>query len=163
MLRALPPDAPVTAVVVGQVRAADRQELGVPTLYLGALHDDDQLARVYAAADVTVMPSTEEAFGKVAMESLACGTPVVCYDTGGPRDIVDDDINGYRAMVGDVHALTRGILACVHPDRAARLQRAARHKVMHTYTSERQVSAYLDVYRAALGEASSGRRRASQR
>ncbi len=53
-----------------------------------------RLPLYYRAADVTVMPSTYESFGLVAVESLACGTPVVASRVGGLTTIVRDDVNG---------------------------------------------------------------------
>jgi D-inositol-3-phosphate glycosyltransferase len=50
--------------------------------------DRTTLARLYRAADVTVVPSYSESFGLVAVESQACGTPVVAADVGGLRTAV---------------------------------------------------------------------------
>ncbi|HEX4868581.1 MAG TPA: glycosyltransferase family 4 protein [Acidimicrobiales bacterium] len=50
--------------------------------------DPDALVELYRSAWVTVLPARAEAFGLVLVESLACGTPVVALDEGGPRDIV---------------------------------------------------------------------------
>jgi D-inositol-3-phosphate glycosyltransferase len=53
-----------------------------------------RLPLYYAAADVTVMPSSYESFGLVAVESLACGTPVVATRVGGLASIVRDGETG---------------------------------------------------------------------
>jgi glycosyltransferase involved in cell wall biosynthesis len=56
--------------------------------FLGFL-PDDQLPIAYQAADLTVVPSqTLEGFGLVVLESLACGTPVVCTPVGGMPEIL---------------------------------------------------------------------------
>jgi D-inositol-3-phosphate glycosyltransferase len=54
----------------------------------------DALADWYRAADVTVVPSYSESFGLVAVESQACGTPVVAASVGGLRTAVDDEVSG---------------------------------------------------------------------
>lgn len=55
--------------------------------WLGVL-PRDVLAKVYAAADVFVMPSRSETFGLVMLESMACGTPVAAYPVYGPLEVV---------------------------------------------------------------------------
>ncbi len=137
------------AVVFGNLRGA-QPELGLKAHYLGALSEDAALALAYAAADVTVMPSLEEAFGKVAMESLACGTPVVCFEGGGPADIVDHFQNGYLARHGDAADLAAGIEAMLDADAPA-LARAALDKVHSQYTFEHQAGQYAQLYERVLG------------
>ena len=53
------------------------------------------------AADVTLVPSRAESFGLVALESSACGTPVVASDVGGLPTLVDDAVNGYLVSERD--------------------------------------------------------------
>lgn len=57
------------------------------TTWLGVVPNDELVAR-YAEAWVTVLPSEAELFGLAVVESLACGTPVVTLDRGGPAEIV---------------------------------------------------------------------------
>jgi D-inositol-3-phosphate glycosyltransferase len=63
------------------------------TSFVGAV-PHEQLPLYYSAADVTVMPSSYESFGLVAVESLACGTPVVATRVGGLGSIVHDGETG---------------------------------------------------------------------
>ena len=71
-------------------------ELGIEqrVRFLGA-QPQEVLPQLYSAADVTVVPSYHESFGLVAVESLACGTPVVATRAGGLMTIVQNDKNGY--------------------------------------------------------------------
>jgi D-inositol-3-phosphate glycosyltransferase len=55
----------------------------------------EKLSLYYSIADVCVIPSYYESFGMVALESLACGTPVVATDVGGMRNIIRSDRAGY--------------------------------------------------------------------
>jgi glycosyltransferase involved in cell wall biosynthesis len=63
----------------------------------GFLHDGISLRLLYNCADIFVVPSIMEAFGKTLVESMSCGTPVVCFDASGPKDIVFHKVDGYRA------------------------------------------------------------------
>ena len=61
--------------------------------YLGLL-DREELAKVYAAADVFVFPSRTDTFGLVLLEAMACGLPVAAYPVTGPRDVIADSKAG---------------------------------------------------------------------
>jgi len=57
-----------------------------------------ELAQYYRDASVFVFPSKLDTFGVVMIESIACGTPIAAYNVTGPKDIVENGINGY---IGD--------------------------------------------------------------
>ena len=88
----------------------DTKKLDMRVLPLGYVKDDVVLSKVYSAADVTVIPSMEDNFPNVMLESLACGTPVVGFRTGGIPDVIRDGYNGYVVPQGDSVALGIGIL-----------------------------------------------------
>lgn len=69
----------------------------------------ETLARYYAAADLTVVPSRYESFGLVAIESMACGTPVVASRAGGLAYTVEEGRNGLLVPYGDVPALAAAL------------------------------------------------------
>jgi glycosyltransferase involved in cell wall biosynthesis len=53
-------------------------------------NDQQEMAAVYTAADLFVMPSREETYPTVVMEAIACGTPAVLYDAGGGKEILTE-------------------------------------------------------------------------
>jgi D-inositol-3-phosphate glycosyltransferase len=88
-----------------------REELGVGdlVLFLGA-KDQDMLQYYYSAAEAVVMPSDYESFGMVALEAMACGTPVIASDVGGLAFLVKQGRTGYRVPARDPAALAAKIL-----------------------------------------------------
>ncbi|MGL5062903.1 MAG: glycosyltransferase family 4 protein [Microcoleus sp.] len=136
----------IELLVFGCAKPESPIDVGFKTHYLGRL-DDETLAKVYAAADVMVVPSRYEAFGQTASEALACGTPVVAFDVTGLKDIVDDKENGYLAVPYDTEDLARGIAwVLADPQRHQHLCRNARLKVEQNFTLDVQARAYYNLY-----------------
>jgi glycosyltransferase involved in cell wall biosynthesis len=110
---------------------------GLPTHYLGRVHDPRRLALIYAACDVMVVPSRQEAFGQTALEALACGTPVAAFRVGGLPEIVEHQVSGFLAPPFDTAELARGIrwLASLRGTAASRaMAEAGRAKVLREFT-----------------------------
>ena len=88
----------------------------------------------YVAADVTVLPSHYESFGMVALEAMACGSPVVASRVGGLTTTVRDGVTGFLVAEGDVNALAARLdTLLADPDLRWRLGRegirwAAQHR-----------------------------------
>ena len=76
--------------------------------FTGALYGLD-LATAYASADVFLFPSTTDTYGNVVVEAHAAGVPTVVSDTGGPKELVQDGINGYVTRSLDVEDFTRAV------------------------------------------------------
>lgn len=73
-------------------------------IFTGYLQGED-LATAYASADFFAFPSITDTFGNVILEAHASGLPVIVSDVGGPRDLVDDDVDGYVTRAMDVDQL----------------------------------------------------------
>ncbi|MFM8998590.1 MAG: D-inositol-3-phosphate glycosyltransferase [Actinomycetota bacterium] len=86
----------------------------------------ERLAEFYAAADAVLVPSRSESFGLVALEALACGTPVVAAAVGGLRYVVDDGVTGFLVEGHDPRTHADRLLALLRdPEDAAAMGRRA--------------------------------------
>jgi glycosyltransferase involved in cell wall biosynthesis len=141
----------IELVIFGSSKPDRPLDLGFPIHYLGKLQDDLSLRVAYAAADVMIAPSIEEAFGQTASESLACGTPVVVFANTGLEDIVDRQQNGYVADYCDPEDLARGIAWVLEDSqRHQSLRHAARHKAEREYAMDVQAHRYLSLFHKIL-------------
>jgi D-inositol-3-phosphate glycosyltransferase len=102
-------------------------ELGLDDLvvFLGK-RSQDTLPYYYSAAEILIMPSHYESFGMVALEAMACGTPVVASQVGGLAFLVQDGITGFVVPGGDAEALANTLERLMKdPDLRERLGRQA--------------------------------------
>jgi glycosyltransferase involved in cell wall biosynthesis len=77
-----------TKIVVGDGPDRDRLESNYPEVIFTGYKRGTELANHIAAADVCVFPSKTDTFGITIIEAIACGTPVVGFDTHGPADLI---------------------------------------------------------------------------
>jgi len=90
-----------------------------------------ELATAYASADVFVFPSTTDTFGNAVIEAQASGVPVIVSDTGGPKELVESNVNGLITKSHDVEDLVRAIRELVtNPNKRHHMSRQARQAVV---------------------------------
>lgn len=65
--------------------------------YLGNMYDERLISLAYSAADVVILPSLEDNLPNVMLESLACGTPIIAFPTGGIKETITPGSNGLLA------------------------------------------------------------------
>ena len=123
----------------------------LPHTHLGTIESDLLLSVFYSLAGLFVIPSRQDNLPNTALESMACGTPVVGFDTGGIPDMVRPGETGWLAETGNVRALRQAIEQALADD-AAREQRGQRGRavVENEYTLERQARRYRRLYEKLL-------------
>jgi D-inositol-3-phosphate glycosyltransferase len=118
--------------------------------FLGAV-DQRELPYYYSAADVAAVPSFYESFGMVAIEAMACGTPVVASRAGGLQFTVHDGETGYLAPPGDPVALAAALDRVLsNPALRARLGSAA-VTAARAYSWDNVSRSILNIYLASNG------------
>ncbi len=157
------PDLPVRVVVCGGPSGSG---LDRPTSLIDLARDlgvldrvtflspasREHLADLYRSADVTVVPSYSESFGLVAVESQACGTPVVAAKVGGLRTAVADNVSGLLIDSHNPDDYARAVATLADDD--SRRDELSRGAVAHaaTFGWERTTAGLLDTYRAAIDD-----------
>ena len=70
------------------------KQIPIPVQHLGSISDAERLRSLYTESSVLISTSERESFGQTLLEALACGTPVIARDSGGPADILINGVNG---------------------------------------------------------------------
>ena len=102
-----------------------------------------ELAQIYTAADVFVNPTREENYPTVNMESLACGTPVITFATGGSAEMIDDN-TGIVVPKDDFDQLTR-VLQAIRQNNPFNRQNCL--EKAKSFTDKNKYEKYLSLYR----------------
>ncbi|MCQ3936863.1 MAG: glycosyltransferase family 1 protein [Chloroflexi bacterium] len=158
-------DHPVHLAIIGGEPNAEPKDMTAEMARLQAICDDlcmggmvvflgkrgqDTLPYYYSAAEVLVMPSLYESFGMVALEAMACGTPVIASEVGGLGYLVQNGVTGYTIPDSDPEVLCQ-TLARLLGDRDLRNEmgcRAAEYAV--NYRWENIGSQIVNVYRDVM-------------
>ena len=144
----------VLLITIGEGGKKLSQAIDMEMLHYGYTSSDQLKVILYSAADIFVFPSRLETFGIVLQESMACGTPLVAFKTGGVPDVVRPGITGYLAKTEDPRDFCQGIVKLLE-DQHLREQmgRHCRAISVQEYSLERYAQKYLEVYHELLQKA----------
>lgn len=118
---------------------------GVAVRYAGPVAAADRSPVLGGAHALLHLISFDEPFGFSVAEALACGTPVVAFDRGSMRELIDDTKTGF--VVDGIEAAVAAVGAAGSLDRAR-----IRATAVARFHRDRMVDAYVDVYHRALAE-----------
>ena len=148
-------------LVVGRPRPESRAQATIDRLGLrGAVRfvngvSDEEIVRLYAQADVAVVPSLYEGFSLPAVEAMACGVPLVAT-TGGalPEVVGDSGVTGLLVAPGDPGALAGALVSALEdPALRRRLGEAGRARVLERFTWQATARATAEHYHDVAGRA----------
>ena len=129
-------------------------ELRPSTIHLLPRTSRDELTSVLKGSRFLVWPSEGyyETFGLVAIESFACGVPVIASGLGTMGEIVEDGRTGLHFKPGEPVDLAAKVeWAWAHPEEMAAMGRAARAEYEAKYTAERNYQMLMEIYQRVLG------------
>jgi glycosyltransferase involved in cell wall biosynthesis len=150
---------PVRAFLIGGAAAPERayeqrlralvSQLGISDRVVFVGHRDDAPS-LLAGMDISVVPSRREAFGRVVVEGMHAGTPVVAYRDGGLPELVRHEVDGLIIEPEDVEGLATAI-ALLASDAAFRARLGANARLRaQDFTHERFVANMTALYRELL-------------
>ena len=119
----------------------------------GTISSEDRLAQLYSAADVIVVPSLEDNLPNIALEALACGTPVAGFPCGGLTDIIVPGETGFLAVDETPSALAKAIGQALV--QGSSMRGACRRVAMRRYAPPVQAKAYFDLYEGLVSDSRS--------
>jgi glycosyltransferase involved in cell wall biosynthesis len=132
-------------------KSAPSADLECDVLHLGGIANERLQSIIYSAADLFLIPSLEDNLPLVVQESMACGTPVVGFATGGIPELVNHSEHGLLVKTGDVGALADSITTLLKDDaRRNEMGRRCRESATARFSLEVQAAAYRDLYESLL-------------
>lgn len=118
---------------------------------LGYIYNEKKLAMIYSASDIFCITSLEENFPTTVLESMACGTPVVGFNTGGiPEQILPDcGVVVEKCNIKDLSDNIKNLIS--NKDRINKMGDNARKKVVEYYSLDKMCNKYIDLYKQTRG------------
>ena len=111
----------------------------------------ENIGEILPSFDITVMPSPYEALPRSVTESMACGVPVVSVDTGGVRQIIEDNVDGIICERCSPESIFSGIQRMLKSD-YKKFGEKAREKILKNYSIDNAVKEYIDFCKKVLGK-----------
>lgn len=141
------------ALVVGPSAEKFSEALQVPVKTLPFQRGEAEMARCYQLADVTLVSSKVEAFGRIAAESQACGSPVVAFGADAIPEVVLDSVGGLVVPPEDTAALGEALRRMLlDAELRENCARAGREHAARQFDERLVADQYLCLYQKVLGE-----------
>jgi glycosyltransferase involved in cell wall biosynthesis len=145
LAKQLLPDEKIVLVGVGEQQI---KHLPQGIIGIAKTNSTAELAEIYSAADLFVNPTLEEVLGLVNLEALACGTPVVTFNSGGSSECLDSGC-GCVVERGDLQGLVAAV-AAMRKNGKESYAASCRKRVADRFDKDERFAEYLDLYQASL-------------
>lgn len=141
----------IEIVVIGNnVLSKDISDL-VTVHNLEYVSTEKDMAVVYCASSVFILPTLEDNFPNTVAESMSCGTPCVSFNVGGLSDMITHTIDGYLAAPSDLDDFAYGIFTILQSkERYLNFRRASRQKAELLFNVQDQATRYIKLYESIL-------------
>ena len=111
--------------------------------------NQEELAELYSAADLFINPTYEDTLPTTNMEALACGTPVLTYNTGGSPELIDNE-TGFIVNKGDINTFIKTIQYICYNNKKTDMQLSCRKRAEKYFNKDDRFLDYLRLYERIL-------------
>jgi glycosyltransferase involved in cell wall biosynthesis len=139
----------VTVLLVGQGTPRFRSKANF--LRVGHISDDQTLSKIYAAANLVVVPSLEDNLPNTCLEAMSSGVPVLGFEIGGMPDLICHQYDGFLANPKEPNSLKENLeIALGDIAMLDSMGSRARKKIEKNYTMNRQASRYISLFHSIM-------------
>lgn len=149
-LKIYEPQVPTTLLIFEDGKGFKILSPKYTVLTTGWINGDD-LAVALSAADIFLMPSIQEAFGLMAVESMACSTPVIVFDGTALPDVIKSPLGGISVPAKDSVALAEAIKRLLDDDELRqKLSKQAQQIAEHEYSFPLYIQRHINLYEEVI-------------
>jgi len=125
-----------------------KQELNLENVVFCGHKNAKELREIYNISDICAVPSRQEAFGLVALEAIACGTPVVASNQGGIPDFVTKEV-GTLIETGNIEELAKAIIEILEKKKKFNSRKLAKY-AKNNYRQDLLIDKLIEEYKGAI-------------
>lgn len=142
------PSEQYAIIIVGKVAGKHdkNNDEGCQVIFVERTQNQLELAQLYTAASVFVNPTYQDNYPTTNLEAMACGTPVITYNTGGSPEAVDNE-TGRVVKQGDIEGLMNAVSDLSSQD----LHHKCLERAVRLFDGKRTYNAYVELYNRLLG------------
>lgn len=135
-------------LIFGRTKYSEKfRQLPVRVRYAGIVNDQIVLRSLYHASDWYVHTARADNLPNTVVEAAACGVPVIGFDTGGVKEIIQDGISGMLSRTGDMNDFVKSVFNAVfQKDSDRKFGKNAREFAVQQFSMEKVAGEYMKVY-----------------
>ncbi len=124
-------------------------EMGLKRFYFLGHQHQNTVSKIYNLADLAIVPSRKEAFGLVAIEALACGTPVIGTINGGLQDFINEDV-GSLVKPDSPEELAEKVIDEINSESKVKKGEKAAKYALKNFSWNKNVKNLIKIYKKVI-------------
>ena len=123
------------------------KDFPIKTINIGFIDNEEKLSYAYSASDIFLLPSIEDNLPNTMLESLSCQTPIVAFDTGGVKDVIDDSC-GRVIEQKNISSFEKEVFNLIINNKLRKkLGKNGRNKILKNFQIFHQANRYLNLFK----------------